>query len=89
MIRVATCFDPTGSSSGLHNNVLNTKLFILVVVNIVWDPTNVRSFIIVWYIMKASRVETCYHSNRNKLVVFDVHFLLLTISSENTSEWLP
>ena len=38
IIRVTTCFDPTGSSSGLHYEPVNYKT--------VWDPKNARSFII-------------------------------------------
>jgi len=73
--------------------LLNTELFILVIVNIVWDPKNVSSFVSGWFIVKAwwlpSRVETCCHSNHNKLVAFDGNFGLLIFSSENTSGWLP
>ena len=73
--------------------LLNTELFILVFVNNVWDPKDARSFIIGWFIVKTwwwpSRVETCCHSNHNKLVVFDRIFLLLIISNDNTSGWFP
>jgi len=53
MIRVATCFEPTGSSSGLHYEPVNCKaayilgiptMFTsnnLLYVDIVWDPNNV------------------------------------------------
>ena len=73
--------------------LLNVELFLLVIVKIGWDPKNVRSSIIGWFIVKAwrwpSRFETCCQYNHNKLVVFDGNILLLIISSENTSGWLP
>ena len=42
MIRVATCFDPTGSSSGLHYEPINYKAaYILGIPDNVWDPKNI------------------------------------------------
>ena len=55
MIRVATWFDPTESSAFTLwlMRLMNVELFILVIVSIVWDPKNVLSFIIGWFVVKA------------------------------------
>jgi len=55
IIQLATCFDPTGSSSGLHYEPTCLKSCVhswvpkqrsyLIFVNIVWDPKNVRRFL--------------------------------------------
>ena len=38
IFRLATCFDPTGSSSGLHCKPINVYVAAYLLVNIVWDP---------------------------------------------------
>jgi len=48
--------------------------------NIVWDPKNISSFTVKWFIVNAwwwpNRVETCCHPNHNKLVVSDEKFII-------------
>jgi hypothetical protein len=50
-----------------------------------WTNSLIFNFLISWFIVKAwwwaSRVETCCHSNHNKLVVFDGNFLILLVNS--------
>jgi len=52
--RVTTCFDPVGSSSGLHCEPVNYKAaYIVGIPSIIWDPNNVCRFMVNWFIVKA------------------------------------
>jgi hypothetical protein len=71
MINAATCFDPIGSSSGLHYEP---------------TIQNVRSFLNSLFIVKTwwwpNRVETCSHFNHNKTSCVWRNLLLLSVHTD-------